>query len=337
MGTSDTNKGFQRVSAMRGRKIHASAHKLAPLPSSPLNALIAQWEERLQQKNYSERTTQSYHWDLRQLSQWAALRGMEAPEDFTKPILESYQRWLYRQKKRNGKPLSIKSQRSRIQTVQHFFRWLCQENLLTANPSSELELPRPLRRQLPRSLSRQQILDIMQVPDTSDLLGIRDRAILELFYATGIRRMELVNLDVGDWCPEGRFLCVRQGKGKKDRILPLAGQACQWLERYLDRSRLALLIQSQEQALFLSGLGRRISGSYVGSWVRKVFEQCGVTQTGACHLFRHSFATHLLEGGADIRIIQQLLGHSSLETTSLYTQVSVEHLREVYERSHPRC
>lgn len=133
-----------------------------------------------------------------------------------------------------------------------------------------------------------------------------------------------------------RVLLVRQGKGKKDRFLPVGAQAAQWMAKYLGHSRPRLVLEHGEQAFFISGYGSRLSGSYLGNYVRSVLTGCGVGLQGSCHLLRHTFATHLLEGGADVRVIQQLLGHENLETTSIYTHVSVEHLREVYENSHPR-
>ena len=331
-------KGARNVSGMKHRKRagRPSLEDHKGTASSRLEKLIARWENHLEEKNYSERTYSGYCWAVRQFRDWADERGIKDPAAVTKPILESYQRWLFRYRKKNDKPLSVKSRRDRIQYVQHFFRWLCLNNELPANPASELELPRSMPRQLPRALGKQQILDLLNLPDTSDLLGIRDRAILETLYATGVRRRELANLDLGDWQSERRTLLVRRGKGGKDRLLPVGKEASDWLDRYLEKSRLLLAHDDSEEALFVSGYGKRFNPDYLGNWVRKLLDECGVTQPGSCHLLRHSFATHLLEGGADIRIIQQLLGHASLQTTDIYTNVTVEHLREVYENSHPR-
>lgn len=330
-------KGKRNIPGMRHRKKSAlSSTGEKRTPSTRLEKLIEQWESHLEEKNYSERTYTGYCWAMRQFSDWAAERGLQKPEAVTKAILESYQRWLFRYRKTNGKPLGVKSRRDRIQYVQHFFRWLCLNNELPANPASDLELPRILPRQLPRALGQQQILDLLNQPDVTDQLGVRDRAILETLYATGVRRRELANLDLDDWQSERRTLLVRRGKGNKDRLLPVGKQASGWLDRYLEKVRPHLAHDDTETALFVSGYGHRFNPDYLGNWVRKQLDECGVTQSGSCHLLRHSFATHLLEGGADIRIIQQLLGHASLQTTDIYTSVTVEHLREVYEQSHPR-
>jgi integrase/recombinase XerD len=328
--------GYRNVRGMRSRgRDHARAG-ISELPANRLTELINQWIESLEQQNYSPRTFSGYRWSAGQFARWAAERGIEDPAQVSKLMLESYQRHLWRYRKEDGKPLSVKSRRDRIGHVQSWFRWLCKNNELPANPASELELPRADRRQLPRSLSVGQVGELLNLPDVSDVLGIRDRAILETLYATGIRRAELSALDVSDWQPQARTLLVRKGKGGKDRLLPVGGQAADWIGRYLETSRPKLAIRHDEPALFISGYGDRFNRDYLGNWVRRQLDAIGVTLPGSCHLLRHSFATHLLEGGADIRLIQQLLGHESLDTTSLYTQVSVEHLREVYERCHPR-
>ena len=327
-------RGYRNVPGMRGRPKPVGTVK--KLPPTRLQNLIEAWISCLEEKNYSPQTFAGYRWSAEQFSLWIDERGIEDPGAITKPMLESYQRWLFRYRKKNGKPLSVKSQRDRIMHVQQFFRWFCKRNELPANPASELELPRAIRQQLPRALSCEQIEALLNIPDTRDVLGIRDRTLLEVLYATGVRRRELTRLDLSDWQMDCRTILVRQGKGKKDRVLPVGKQACIWLARYVEESRPLLVVDLTEKSLFLTGYGERFTSHYLGALVRRILNECEVTIPGACHLLRHSFATHLLEGGADIRLIQQLLGHASLETTSIYTQVSIEHLRAVYESSHPR-
>lgn len=305
--------------------------------SSPdtLASLIDQWQERLAQRNYSPRTLEAHKWALRAFLQWAEDRDLKTPEAITKPILEGFQRWLYHYRQRNGRPLAVETQRSRLSAIQRFFAHLCKTNRLTANPAADLELPRKQRRRLPKGLTREEVAAVLAVPDTSDLLGIRDRAMLETLYATAIRRSELVNLDLSDLDRAGGTLHIRQGKGDKDRVVPVGGRALQWLERYLEHTRPRLQMDAQEPALFLSGYGQRLNASYLGNWVRKTVEAAQVSRVGSCHLFRHSCATHMLENGCDSRLIQQLLGHASAETTAIYTQVSIGALRDAYARCHP--
>ena len=195
-----------------------------------------------------------------------------------------------------------------------------------------------LRASMPiKALSVTEIEAILAAPDIADPLGLRDRAFLELFYSTGIRRTEMARLKVGDLNRDKRILWIRQGKGRKDRVVPVGARALHWLGLYLEKTRPLLQTPASGQALFLSGYGERLTGGYVGNWVRRVIDAAAIGRTGSCHLFRHSCATHMLENGADIRFIQQLLGHARLDTTQIYTDVSIVQLREVHARTHPHA
>jgi integrase/recombinase XerD len=158
---------------------------------------------------------------------------------------------------------------------------------------------------------------------------------LELFYATGIRRTEMTNLDHGDYEPATGTLVVRQGKGGKSRMLPVGERAAAWLDRYLAESRPLFDHLPNETSLFLSGYGTRISPAYLGNWIKKLLKRCGIDKTGSCHLFRHSCATDMHRGGADIRYVQEMLGHERMETTKIYTHVHIDALREVHASCHP--
>ncbi len=302
---------------------------------STLASLMDEWFEWLRERAYSERTVEKHIWSLRSFLGWAQERSLLRPEQIAKPILESYQRWLFQCRKPDGSPLGISTQRARLGSLQQFFAWLCRANRLDANPAADLELPRKQHRRLPKALSRLELERVFAMPDTSDPLGIRDRAILELFYATGIRRTELTMLDVGDVDAETDALLIRSGKGGRDRVLPVGGRALHWIGRYLEECRPLLMMSPAEHALFITGYGERFSPQYVGNWVRRQLDAAGVEKAGSCHLFRHSCATHMLENGADIRYIQQMLGHARLETTQIYTEVSIRQLREVHARTHP--
>lgn len=253
----------------------------------------------------------------------------------TRPILESYQAWLWRYRTRAGKPLGISTQRDKLGALKAYFSWLVRQNVIQANPASELELPRPEKRLPTETLTAAQIDAIMAVPDLADPLGLRDRAILEVFYATGLRRAELTRLEVSDLHPERRTLRVRQGKGRKDRVVPLGERAAHWLARYRDEVRPRLLVHVAEQALFLTSYGAAFNPDVLSRQVAATFKKAGLSRPGSCHLLRHTCATHLLEGGADIRFIQQLLGHEKLETTAIYTEVTITQLQAVHERCHP--
>jgi integrase/recombinase XerD len=285
--------------------------------------------------NYRQSTIDGCRKDLRHFIEWAHERGIDQPTDITRAMLESYRRHLSRLKKKNDKPLGVSTQRSRLGAVKNLFKWLCKQSLLDANPASELDLPRP-EKQLPdEGLSPREIESILAVPDIADPLGVRDRAMMELLYSTGIRRGELVALNLADFNRERHTLHLRHTKGRKDRIVPIGSRALHWLERYLVEVRPRLEIGTDDTALFLSGYGSAFNPDVLGRSVSKYISQAGVSRTGGCHLFRHSCASHLLEGGADIRFIQQLLGHEKLETTAIYTEVSIQQLREVHARCHP--
>lgn len=305
--------------------------------SSPgtLACLTDDWLSHMEQRNYAARTLEKYRWSMRVFTTWAEERDLTKPESITRPHLESYQRWLYRYRKKNGQPLGVTTQRARLGAVQTFFAHLCKNNHLPANPAADLDLPRKSHRQLPKGLSREELTILLHAPDIRDPLGIRDRAILETLYATAARRSELVNLDLRDLDLQGGTVHIREGKGGKSRLVPVGGSALHWLERYLDETRPRLVLDTAEQALFLSGYGERISPGYLGNWVSRTIKAAGIGRRGGCHLLRHSCATHMLENGADIRLIQQLLGHASLDTTSIYTEVAIRHLKEVYNRTHP--
>ncbi|MCO5069071.1 MAG: site-specific tyrosine recombinase XerC [Kiritimatiellae bacterium] len=305
--------------------------------SDTLASLIDEWFRRLEERAYSLRTVEAHKWALRMFVRWAEERELRTAHQVTRPILESYQRWLFRYRQDNGKPLGVTTQRMRLGAVQRFFAWLCKDHRLDANPAADLELPRKPNRSLPKALSLVEVETVLNVPDVTDALGVRDRAILETLYATGIRRSEVVRLDVDDLDRERGVLTVRKGKGGKDRVVPVGERAVYWLGKYLEHTRPLLETAASERALFLTGYGERFSSTYLGNWVRRVIESAKIGHLGSCHVFRHSCATHMLENGADIRFIQQMLGHARLDTTQIYTEVSIIQLREVHSRTHPHA
>ena len=171
--------------------------------------------------------------------------------------------------------------------------------------------------------------------DSSTPWGIRDRAVLEVLYSTGMRRSELAALAVYDWNRERTSLAIRQGKGGRDRVVPLGGRAAPWLARYLDTVRPGLVREPDDGILFLTDYAEPFAKNRLGDLVRRYLDWAGIRMPGACHLLRHACATHMLENGADIRFIQALLGHADLRSTQIYTQVSIVKLKEVHAATHP--
>lgn len=300
-----------------------------------LAALSDDYLEHLRVLNRTPDAVESRHNELKPFLAWAEERGLFQPGQITRTILESYQRWLWSYRKKNGKPLGITTQRARLGGVMNLFAWLCKRHVLEANPASELELPRPEKRLPVEALSLAEVESVLAQPDLADPLGIRDRAMLELFYSTGIRRSELARLEVSDLNRDKRLLRIRQGKGRKDRVVPVGTRALRWLEKYLADVRPLLLVETAEHALFLSGYGEAFNPDALGRKVVLYLEAAHTGHKGGAHLLRHTCATHLLEGGADIRYIQQLLGHEKLETTAIYTEVSIIQLQAVHARCHP--
>lgn len=289
----------------------------------------------LRVKNYSPYTVDNREYYLLWFLEWAGYRGLLRPTEITKPILERYQRHLFYYRKRNGEPLSTKDQYNRGVALRHWFKWLTKQNYILYNPASELELPK-VEKRLPKAvLTESEAETVLTQPDVTKEMGIRDRAILETFYSTGIRRLELINLKVQDLDAERGTIIVRLGKGSKDRMIPIGERAIQWIDKYLSDVRPGLTTGADDGILFLSKVGQAISKGHLTTLVRKYVAKAKLKKSGSCHLFRHTMATLMLENGADIRFIQAMLGHVDLSTTEIYTQVSIKKLKQVHTLTHP--
>lgn len=322
--------------ARRGDYNHGRPAGLATYDRTAPDALAVGRDDylaALQARNYSAETVRSRTDDLKLFLAWAAERDVTRASQVTRPILEAYQHGLYRHRKQNGQPLGWGTQRQRLSGLKDWFKWLTRQNVILHNPASELELPRKEKRLPATALTLPQVAQLLAVPDVADPLGVRDRAMLEVFYSAGLRRAELCHLELSSLNPVRRTLTVRRGKGHKDRVVPLGARAFAWVDRYLGEVRPRLCLDTRETALFLTGFGQGfcpgVLSRMVTTWLKKIGAK------GSCHLLRHTCATHLLEGGADIRYIQQLLGHESLETTAIYTEVTISRLIEVHARCHP--
>jgi len=212
--------------------------------------------------------------------------------------------------------------------------WLKAVGSISTNPGEEIPLPKVKKVKKNRATTEEIMEEILDTIDTETMLGLRDRAILETLYSTGIRRMELCNLHLYDLDMSQGTLTIRQGKGKKDRLVPIGRRALFWIDLYLSMVRPYLVRFLEERALFLSRRGLPISRERLGPLVNQ-YVRAATGKGGSCHLFRHTAAALMLEGGADIRFIQQLLGHQYLSTTETYTPVSFAALQESYLKAHP--
>lgn len=267
--------------------------------------------------------------------QWCAERSVTQAAALSRSLLERYRRHLFYHQQRTGQALSLATQRNRLHQIKQFCKWLAREHYVAYNPASEMVLPRPHKR-LPRAvLSREEVAAVIDQTQQRGTLGIRDRAIIETLYATGIRRNELVHLSIYDIDLEQRTLMIRAGKGKKERLLPIGERACRWIKKYLEAVRPELLTRLDETTLFLTDYGEALIKGRLSALIKTYLKQAGIDKPGACHLFRHSMATAMLDNGADLRFIQAMLGHADISTTTIYTHVSIRKLQEVYERTHP--
>lgn len=304
-------------------------------PHGGLAHRMVQYLEWMRERNSTAQGVSGYEYRLTGFLLWCEERGLERQEAITLRVLEQYQRHLYQIRKANGEALSVVTQHNRLSTVKSFFSWLTRRHYLPSNPASDLEMPKQGQR-LPKDvLSVEEMEQLLAWPDTATAQGLRDRAMLELLYSTGMRRGELAGLTLHSISHEKETVMICQGKGRKDRLIPAGERACQWVRRYEERVRAELAGVPESQALFLAKDGQGYSLDGLSNHIGKLLRQSGVRQTGSCHLLRHSMATHMLENGADTRWIQAMLGHSRLETTQIYTRVSIRALREIHRATHP--
>ncbi len=309
--------------------------KVASVEPGTIGYYARRYLEHLLQRGYTIDSVRSEAAHLRIFLVWATERSVEQLSEVTVAVLERYQRHLYYHRKKNDRPLTFHTQKTRLHGIKRFFRHLARSRVIEMSPAELLELPRSERR-LPRNvLTVPEVERVLAQPDVATPTGLRDRAMLEVLYSTGIRRQELLRLEIYDLDVEGRTLLIRQGKGKKDRLIPIGERAIAWTEKYLDEVRPHLAMEPDDGILFLSSSRRAFDAEPLSRLVHSYVEASGIAKRGACHLFRHTMATLMLEAGADLRFIQAMLGHADISSTTLYTHVAIRNLKEVYERTHP--
>lgn len=286
-------------------------------------------------RNYSPFTIEHRRSTLTLFVRWLTERRIDRAEEVTPEILEAYRRRLFAHRKADGGALALRTQMARLIAVRAFFRWLAKEKLVASNPAAELELPRGEKRLPATILSEDEVDAVLSVPDTATALGLRDRAIMETLYITGMRRLELTRLRLGDVDDARRLILIRKGKGSKDRYVPTGERLLVWLAAYRRFSRPQLAGEVQTDALFVNSRGAALQPKKLTARTSAHVTAANLSKKGACHLFRHAAATHMLEHGAVIRFIQAMLGHESLDTTRIYTHVSIGPLAAVHAATHP--
>jgi integrase/recombinase XerD len=309
-----------------------------PLPaeiSEGIRQAIEEYTRSLVARNYSTKTIPLRRGHLAEFGLWLSHRGIIHLEDVTMHLLGEYQYWLHTHRRANGTLRAKSTQSQRLTALRVFFGFLWRSGRIVTNPALGLELPRE-EKPLPKPVfTAAEVEMILAQPDLTTLLGIRDRAILETLFATGIRRNELVHLTIDDIDRKNLTLRVRRGKGKRGRIVPISERALSWIDRYLEVRPIAIDDEDQ-QVLFLTTRQRQACGSMnITKSVRGYVEAAGIGKTGSCHMFRATTATMMLESGADIRFVQEMLGHAKITTTQIYTRVSISALQRVYAQTHP--
>jgi integrase/recombinase XerD len=296
---------------------------------------VASYLEHLATHGYATTTITARRYHLAELSAFLADRDVTEIEQVSPALLYSYQRHLFLHRSASGAPLSFRTQAQRLIALKGFFAHLAAEGTTPYDLAASIVLPKAEHRLPEGVLSAEEAEAVLAVPDTTTVLGLRDRAMLEVFYSSAIRRAELIALRVHDVDFARGTLFVRQGKGGRDRHVPVGSRAVSWLRRYLDDSRPQLLGRIGTETLFLSSTGGRLAPDVVSRTVTAYVRAGAPGRKGSCHLFRHSTATLMLDNGADVRYVNELLGHVKLETTQLYTRVSIAKLRQVHAACHP--
>jgi len=279
------------------------------------------------ERNLSPRTRDAYGRDLRQFTAWLEAEQLSL-NAVDRPAIRGYLG------SRRDAGLSPRSAARALSTIRSFYRFLVRTGALAQDPTADLKSP-SLWRTVPHALSSEEIEALLAAPDTNQPLGLRDRAMLETLYATGLRVSELVGLTVDRVRLDPGFVRV-VGKGRKERLVPLGGAAAAWIEHYQLRSRPGL-DRHRAPELFLNHRGRPLTRQGFWKILRQHGQTAGIRSQLSPHVVRHSFATHLVENGADLRAVQMMLGHVSLTTTEIYTHVARERLRRLYDEKHPRA
>jgi integrase/recombinase XerD len=290
----------------------------------------------LQVHNYAPTTIASRARYLAYFTWFCETHSVLEPHQVSFELLQAYQQHLYDHRTRTGAPLTVATQAQRLIPVTHFFNWLRRSGRLEHNPASDLLMPKGERRLPEATLSASEMARLLSAPTLSRPLGLRDRAILETFYSSALRRGELIALTPTDIDFARGTIFIRHGKGAKDRYVPIGERALFWLRLYLDLSRPRLATDNTDSGhLFISSHGTPLCPDWLSRRVRRYLAIAGITKNGSCHLLRHTVATLMLEGGADIRYVAEMLGHARLETTQRYTRVSIDRLRQIHTTTHP--
>nr|WP_187240469.1 site-specific tyrosine recombinase XerD [Secundilactobacillus malefermentans] len=281
------------------------------------------------ERGLSRNTILSYNQDLKEFMAYLKTKDLSSWNKIDRFVILDYLQYENKQNKARNSVIHA------VSTLRRFFRYLMQEKFISENPMVQVSSPKQAH-PLPQVLTETEVNSLLDAPDTSTKYGCRDRAILETMYATGLRVSELVHLKLDDLHLE-MGLIQTLGKGNKERIIPIGDVAIDWLNRYLRDSRPQLLKNRQSPYVFLNAHGSGLSRQSIWKKIKQYVALVGIKKDVTPHTLRHSFATHILENGADLRVLQELLGHSDISTTQIYTHISKKRMTEVYRKYHPRA
>lgn len=280
------------------------------------------------EKGLADNSVAAYYQDIKKYEAYLNDKGIDKPHSVSRKEITDFLFSL----RGSISPNSI----SRIlSTIKSFYRFLLREKLISSDPTELISAPK-LEKKLPEFLSFEEVSRILEAPDLKNRFGIREKAVLELMYATGLRVSEAAFLKIGDLNLDVGFLKCK-GKGSKERIVPLGKTAQRFLEKYLSESRMSFLKKKESEYIFIGQGGRHLSRQSLWKIIKKAVASAGVIKKVTPHTLRHSFATHLLEGGADLRSVQEMLGHVSITTTQIYTHINTVRLKEIHRKFHPRA
>lgn len=295
-----------------------------------MNSFLKEYLATLKiEKNLSENTINSYKTDLTSFLNFISQSGIDDLAEIKTNNIASFFKLL----KEAG--LNETSAARYFSSLKGFFQYLYKNDYIKSNPIERIQPPK-ISRRLPEVLNVREINSILEQPDVKDTIGLRDKAILEVFYACGTRISELINIKVNDLFLSEEVIRVF-GKGSKERLIPIGSSAIKWIEEYLQKSRPILAKNyKSENYLFLNQRGTKFSRMGIWKIVNHYAKRAGIEKNVHPHTFRHSFATHLIEGGADLRAVQEMLGHSDISTTQIYTHIDRDYIKLVHKKYHPR-
>ncbi len=306
------------------------------MEATSFDCLMERYHEHYDILNLSAWAWRSQKTYLGQFKQFLLEVGIGDLRAVTGSHLQEFQKWLFYLPTRTGTARKVTTQNRTMETVRALFRFLKQEGYVVFDPTVGIQRarePQPLPKNV---LTPDEAQRIIETPDTTTLIGFRDRTILEVLYATGIRKMELINLNIEDVDVEQGLLRVNGGKGAKDRVVPLSGMACRFLENYVKGVRMRLLKENVSSRVFISLESTPMGRNTVGEMVVKYGKLSGIKKRVTCHLWRHTCATHLIQNRANLRHVQEMLGHRSLATTERYLHLTITDLKEAHRQFHPR-